>query len=105
MLPPSIQQLPADLVDREFGEGFAEKLQGLQSGRWNGPIPSAFGWHLIYLDSLTPSRVLSLDEVRNEILQQLQYEDKDAAKEQFYTELLQQYEVTYRGIAKELVNE
>ena len=105
MLPPSIQELPADLVDREFGEGFAEKLQGLQAGQWNGPIPSAFGWHLVYLDTLTPPRVLSLDEVRNEILLQLQYEDKDAAKEQFYTELLQQYEVTYRGIAKELVNE
>jgi hypothetical protein len=36
---------------------------------------------------------------------QLQYEDKDAAKEQFYTELLQQYEITYQGLAKQLVNE
>jgi peptidyl-prolyl cis-trans isomerase C len=68
-------------------------------------VPSAFGWHLIYLESLTPPRPLPLEAVRNEILLQLQYENKDAAKEQFYTELLQQYEITYQGLAKELVND
>jgi peptidyl-prolyl cis-trans isomerase C len=105
MLPARIDQMPADLIDREFGEGFSRQLEGMEPGRWNGPAPSTFGWHLVYLDSLTPSKTLTVDEVRNEILQQLQYEDKDAAKEQFYTELLQQYDITYRGIAKELVNE
>ncbi len=105
MLSHEMKEMPADLIDREFGENFASKLQALTPGQWNGPVPSVFGWHLIYIDSLTPSRPLPLEAVRNEILLQLQYEDKDAAKEQFYTELLQQYEITYQGLAKELVNE
>jgi len=105
MLSPEMKEMPADLIDREFGENFASKLQELTPGQWSGPVPSVFGWHLIYLDSMTPPRPLPLEAVRNEILMQLQYEDKDAAKEQFYTELLQQYEITYQGLAKQLVNE
>ena len=105
MLSPEMKEMPADLIDREFGENFASKLQELTPGQWNGPVPSVFGWHLIYLDSMTPPGPLPLEAVRNEILMQLQYEDKDAAKEQFYTELLQQYDITYQGLAKQLVNE
>ena len=105
MLAPEMKEMPADLIDREFGEDFASKLEELTPGQWNGPVPSAFGWHLIYLDSLIPPGPLPLEAVRNEILMQLQYEDKDAAKEQFYTELLQQYEITYQGLAKQLLNE
>ena len=105
MLSPEMKEMPADLIDREFGENFASKLQELTPGQWSGPVPSVFGWHLIYIDSMTPPRPLALEAVRNEILMQLQYEDKDAAKEQFYTELLQQYEITYQGLAKQLVNE
>jgi peptidyl-prolyl cis-trans isomerase C len=105
MLTPGMKDMPEDLIDREFGENFASKLQELTPGQWNGPVPSVFGWHLIYIDSMTPPRPLPLEAVRNEILMQLQYEDKDAAKEQFYTELLQQYEITYQGLAKQLVNE
>ncbi|MGB5403595.1 peptidyl-prolyl cis-trans isomerase [Robiginitalea sp.] len=105
MLTPGMKDMPEDLIDREFGENFASKLQELTPGQWSGPVPSVFGWHLIYIDSLTPPLSLPLEAVRNEILMQLQYEDKDAAKEQFYTELLQQYEITYQGLAKQLVNE
>ena len=105
MLAPQVLELRSDLIDREFGEGFASRLLELESGRWHGPVPSTFGWHLVYLDTLIPSRRLALSEVRDDILQQLEYEDKEAAKEQFYTELMQQYDITYKGMAKELVNE
>ena len=42
--------MPADLIDREFGENFASQHQGLTPGKWSGPVPSVFGWHLIYID-------------------------------------------------------
>ena len=105
MLSPEMREMPADLIDREFGENFASKLRELTPGQWNGPVPSVFGWHLIYLDSMAAPRPLPLEAVRNDIVLQLQYEDKNAAREQFYTELLQQYDITYQGLAKQLLNE
>ena len=44
-----------------------------------------------------------LEQVWDEVVNELIYEEKQAAKEQFYTELLRQYDVSYQGLAKQLV--
>ncbi|WP_224489238.1 peptidyl-prolyl cis-trans isomerase [Robertkochia flava] len=105
LLPPRMNLQTTDAIDREFGNGFAASLMELPVGQWSGPVRSGFGLHLIYLDSLVPAEPLPLDKVKNEIANMLQYEEKQAAKEQFYTELLQQYEVIYQGMAKDLIDE
>lgn len=105
MLSPYLEGLRSDQVDREFGEGFSQAVGDVPVGSWGGPVASSFGWHLIYLDSLTPASPLPLHLVRDEIYGQLEYEEKNAAREQFYTELIQQYDVTYKGLAKEIANE
>lgn len=105
MLPPFMQARTPKQIDREFGEGFSDKIEGMQPGLWQGPVASTFGWHLIYPDTLIPSAPLPVSAVQSDIYEQLQYEEKNAAKEQFYTELIQQYDITYRGVAKQIVNE
>ncbi|MUP45623.1 peptidyl-prolyl cis-trans isomerase [Gramella sp. BOM4] len=92
-------------IRRALGEDFSQKLDELELNRWEGPISSGFGWHLIYITEKTPPEPLPLEAVRENILTELQYEEAQAAKEQFYTELRQQYDVVYEGIAKDLVNE
>ena len=105
LLPPRMNLQTTDAIDREFGNGFAETLMTLPQQQWSGPVRSGFGLHVIYIDTLIPAAPLSLEKVQNEISNLLQYEEKQAAKEQFYTELLQQYEVIYQGMAKDLLNE
>lgn len=105
LLPKKMTLQTTDAIDREFGNGFANTLMQLPVDEWSGPIESGFGAHLIYLDSLVPAAPLPFEQVKNEISTLLQYEEKQASKEQFYTELLQQYEIIYQGMAKELVNE
>jgi peptidyl-prolyl cis-trans isomerase C len=105
MLPPVLENRNGPQVDREFGEGFAAALEELETNTWEGPLASSFGWHLVYLDSLATAAPMPLSAVRGSIYEQLQYEDKNAAKEQFYTELIQQYDVTYKGLAQQIVNE
>lgn len=105
LLPPRMSLQTTDAIDREFGNGFAEALMELPVQQWSGPVSSGFGMHLIYLDTLIAAEPLPLEKVKNEIINLLQYEEKQAAKELFYTELLQQYEVIYQGMAKDLINE
>ncbi|GAA4311479.1 hypothetical protein GCM10023115_32880 [Pontixanthobacter gangjinensis] len=90
---------------RVLGEDFPQKLDGLELNSWEGPISSGYGWHLVYITEKTPPEPLPLEAVRENILTELQYEEAQAAKEQFYTELRQQYDVVYEGIAKDLVND
>jgi hypothetical protein len=56
-----------DDVARNFGPSFAEALFGLAPGAWSGPIESGYGWHLVFADSITPSRTPALEEVQAEV--------------------------------------
>ncbi|MCP9200500.1 peptidylprolyl isomerase [Gramella sp. GC03-9] len=92
-------------LGRTFGEGFAEQLDELPQNTWAGPVKSGYGWHLVYIENIKASEPLPLTEVRDAIITELQYEEAEAAREQFYTELRQEYDVVYEGIAKDLVND
>lgn len=59
-----------DFVAGHFGTGFATALQQLQpdAGQWQGPLPSAYGQHLVLLTALQPARDPQLAEVRADVL-------------------------------------
>lgn len=54
-------------VLKEFGPNFATELFKLKSGAWVGPIPSGYGWHLVWIDSVVPARVPRFDEVEADV--------------------------------------
>ena len=52
-----------DQVANVFGTKFAEELFKLRSREWNGPVESGLGWHLVWVDSITPGRTPEFEEV------------------------------------------
>lgn len=54
-------------LERRFGHRFVESLAGLPAGSWQGPVPSRFGWHLVYIEDYSPARVPALAEVRDRV--------------------------------------
>lgn len=105
MLPFETPLSDLGRINNTFGEGFGEKLNTLPIDQWSGPIESSFGWHVIYISSKSPGGPIPLDEIYEEVLRELEYEEKEAATEQFYTDLLQRYEVIYQGELKSVLNE
>lgn len=47
LLPQDVGPTSILEVDRIFGDGFAERLNGVAIGNWAGPIASAYGVHLV----------------------------------------------------------
>lgn len=105
MLPRNFEKADTDEIRRTLGENFIQPLEELELNTWEGPVRSGFGWHLVYITEKLPSEPLPLETVKDAIITELQYEEARAAKEQFYTELRQQYDVVYEGIAKDLLND
>jgi hydrogenase/urease accessory protein HupE len=70
-------------VAKEFGPDFAKAAFGLTPGVWQGPIQSGYGWHLVFVDAIEPSRVPAFEEVEPDVksawLDQRQSEMKRAA--------------------------
>lgn len=67
MLPYELPRSRLDEVASVFGAGFAQGLAGMESGRWSGPVQSAYGWHLVYVSEREEGRRRPLAEVREAV--------------------------------------
>jgi len=56
-----------DQIAKEFGPSFAKALFQLKPGRWQGPIRSGYGWHLVFISALDPGRVPAFEEVEPDV--------------------------------------
>lgn len=79
-----------------FGRDFAASLAGLDprsSDTWQGPIRSAFGWHLISLGERTAPRNPPLGEVSDGVLRDFLQQRRQQANEAFYQQLRSRYDI------------
>ncbi len=92
-LPSTLDQVPADLVARDFGKSFADALAQLPDGRWVGPVVSGFGVHLVRIDERTPGRVPALVEVRQAVERDLLSAQSRQASDEYYQVARKRYAV------------
>jgi hypothetical protein len=94
MLPQEIERTPRREIARLFGEGFADRVQALEPGRWQGPVESGYGLHLVLVRERADGRLPPLDEVRPLVERELLSERRKRMIEQMYDGFLARYEVT-----------
>ena len=81
-------------VAKVFGSEFAQSVFKLKNGVWQGPIESGLGWHLIWIEAMTPGRVPAFEEVESSQLKSEWLSDQHAeSKRQSFEEMKQHYEV------------
>ncbi len=76
-----------------FGPDFAQAVLRLEAGSWQGPIESGYGWHLVFVDSLTPSRVPAFEEVEAQVRSEWVADRRDAFKRSAYEAMRARYEI------------
>jgi len=93
MFQNSYRDVTPEHAARVFGPAFASALFRLRPGSWQGPIESGYGWHLIWVDSLTPGRLPSFDEVEPAVKSEWQAEQRAEARRKAYEALRGRYEI------------
>jgi hypothetical protein len=93
MLPPGMRNAPLDLAARDFGREFAAELERLPLDTWAGPVPSAFGQHLVRVTARTPALTPPLAEVRAAVAREWEAERRTASLAENYKALRGRYEV------------
>jgi peptidyl-prolyl cis-trans isomerase C len=83
---------------KEFGPDFAKAIFNLKPGSWQGPIPSGYGWHLIWIDSIEPGRVPSFEEVTSAVKEAWLGERYTEVKNTALKEMRSRYMVTMPSI-------
>lgn len=93
MLDSEYTDIPSSQIARLFGRIFVKGLDGLAEHQWTGPIKSGFGLHLVYIDRKMPRHVATLDELESEIKLSYRTEAQKKARDAFYAELRNQFEL------------
>ncbi|HTJ62408.1 MAG TPA: peptidylprolyl isomerase [Alphaproteobacteria bacterium] len=86
---------PKSRVDlaKDFGADFAAALFALPPGRWQGPVHSALGVHLVRVEQHLPSSLPPLVDIRARVHDDLMAERFQAASDAAYARLRSRYTV------------
>ena len=101
MLDPEVPLQRQDELARLFGPEFASQVATLQAGRWEGPVRSGYGLHLVMIRTLVPGREATLDEVRGDVERELLGQRRREQLAAMYDELAGRYSVTIEGVASQ----
>jgi hypothetical protein len=97
LLEHTFQSVPAGEIAKQFGEEFATTLGELALGRWQGPVESGYGVHLVLVRERTEGRLPALADVREAVRREWDNARRVEANETFYEELSKRYTVTIEG--------
>ena len=89
----SYAAVPQNEVTRLFGPDFADAVFRLETGRWSQPVGSAFGLHLVRIETVDNAARAQFEPIRGEVLAAWQEEQSANAKRAALNQLVRQYEV------------
>lgn len=92
-----------DFVEAHFGAGFRAALAALpvDSARWQGPLQSTLGWHLVLVTAHQPGGVPELSAVHADVADAFQRERAAAARQQAERELVGRYRVVVGELSRD----
>jgi hypothetical protein len=82
-----------DLV-KLFGSRFADQVEIIETGSWQGPVMSGYGQHLVNVSVRTLPATLALPEVRDDVTRAWREEQRKINSAEFYRRLRDGYTLT-----------
>ena len=80
-------------LNATFGFGFSDQLQDLEVAKWQGPIRSGFGYHLVEITLVEPEQASPFAAVQQQVAMDYRQYQQDSAREAFVVNLMDQYTI------------
>ena len=81
-----------------FGDVFAKRMSVIEQGRWQGPVPSSFGQHFVYISERIPGSLPALDAVRDAVRREWSNARRLEAAQKLYGSLRERYEIVVEQV-------
>lgn len=94
LLDHRFEAVPSSEVVALFGDSFASALERAPLGRWQGPIQSGYGPHLVRVGARTPAGVPPLSEIRDAVRREWMNAARQETRAKLHAGLLARYSVT-----------
>ena len=94
LLPVSLNLETKKSIANTFGDGFLQQILQLETHTWHGPISSAFGTHVVYVNQNQAAKPLNFEAARTKINIDLIQMRREQSAEQYYQTLKDKYHIT-----------
>ena len=89
------QNMDENELNRELGLNFSNSLRRIDSNKWNGPVKSGFGYHLVYITDKKEPSPIDFEIIRNEVERDYEYDQQKLLEEEIYEEYRKNYHIQY----------
>jgi len=83
----------SEQIATQFGPQFAQALFEAKPGAWRGPIESGYGWHLVFVESITPGRIPAFEEIEADVKTAWIADQREETRRKMYQLMRARYEV------------
>jgi hypothetical protein len=90
---------------RTFGAGFAKQLFTVEPGSWQGPVPSSFGVHFVFVEERMEGGLPPLDTLREAVQREWLNARRIEAEHNLYRKLRDRYRIVVEAAPKPTVSE
>ncbi len=87
------EDINANEFGLQLGSKFPEALKEQGLNKWVGPIPSGFGYHLVFITEKTEPYLSELNLIKKEVLRDFEYVNKKEIDDLMYKELKKKYNI------------
>lgn len=105
LLGEEFREMSQSDVSHTFGEAFAKQLSAVEPGHWQGPIPSSFGAHFVFVDERTKGRLPPLNTIREAVQRGWLNAHRIEAEQKLYRALLERYQIVMEAAPKDVGSE
>jgi len=96
-MPGTVARASTAEISSQFGDRFADQLEKMEPGIWNGPVASGFGTHAVKISAKAPGQKAALDTIRQQVLNDWRSSRQARQKAEALARYKAQYEVTVAG--------
>lgn len=93
MMKRTYRNMPRQEVTRLFGTRFATDIFNLNHGAWSAGVPSAFGLHVVNIETVTPEIPATFEDVKLDVITTWQEETRRTGNETRLKNLIKKYKI------------
>ena len=88
-----MEDLSTNELALQLGSKFPVGIEKQVLNKWVGPIPSGFGYHLVYITKKSASKLKDYESIKNEVIRDFEYDRQKEMDETIFKELKKKYEI------------
>ena len=91
--PYFFSEVSSNELALQLGSKFSEGIKDQEINKWIGPIPSGFGYHLVYITNKVNPQLPDFEIRRKDVVRDFEYDKQEEISDQIYAALKKKYNI------------